>query len=96
MDCTTDSAGVCSGEPPAVAPRGPHGVAWLVGTPVSVWQVVEGFERQGSIPALAAALGLSEHQVRVALEYFERRPGEIERDRHRARRPVTAPRAARS
>ena len=86
MGCVPQTPGVCSGEAPALAPYGPTRAAWLVGTPVYVWQVVEGFEHEGSLPALAAKLGLTEHHVQVALEYHERSPEAVERDRRRARR----------
>ena len=85
MDCTPDIPGACSAQAPVVAPHGPAGAAWLVGTRVYVWQVVEGLEHEGSLPALAARLGLSDQQVKVALEYHERAPEELEHDRRRAR-----------
>lgn len=59
---------------------GRRGAAWLVGTPVEVWQVVLGLERDGSERRVARELGLSEHQVRVALEYWERHPERVERE----------------
>jgi uncharacterized protein (DUF433 family) len=73
-----DESGVCSDGPPAIAPRGPRGDAWIVGTPLYVWQVVEALERLGSTAAVASETGLREHQVRVAAEYYERAPEEIE------------------
>jgi uncharacterized protein (DUF433 family) len=73
-----DTPGVCSGDPPPIARYGPRGDAWLVGTSYFVWQVVEALERQGSPAAVARDTGLSEHQVRVAFEYYERAPEEID------------------
>lgn len=73
-----DDAGVCSANPPAIARRGPHRRAWLVGTGYEVWQVVAVLERRGSLSAVAAETGLSERQVRLALEFWERYPDEIE------------------
>ena len=73
-----DESGVCSGEAPAVARRAPGGEAWIVGTPLYVWQVVEALDRHGSLAAVARETGLSEHQVRVAAEYYERSPEEVD------------------
>lgn len=83
-----DEFGVCSGGPPAIARRGERAEAWIVGTPVYVWQVVEALERRGSPAAVAAETGLSEHQVRVALEYYERVPEEIDAVLAERRAPV--------
>ena len=77
MDCD-DEAGVCSGNPPAIVARGPDGEGWIVGTRAYVWQVVQAAERHGSSQAVARATGLSEHQVRVALEFYERSPEPID------------------
>ena len=83
-----DDSGVCSGGPPAIARRGERGEAWIVGTPVFVWQVVEALERRGSLAAVARDLGLSEHQARVAFEYYERAPEEVDALLAERRAPV--------
>jgi uncharacterized protein (DUF433 family) len=83
-----DEPGVCSGEPPAIARRGPRGDAWIVGTPLFVWQVVEALERRGSPAAVARETGLSERQVRVAADYYERAPEEIDARLAERRAPV--------
>jgi uncharacterized protein (DUF433 family) len=92
-----DEDGVCSGEPPAIARRGPRGDAWLVGTPLYVWQVVEALERRGSTAAVARETGLAERQVRLALEFYDRAPDEIDARLAERRAPVEpaspAPRA---
>jgi uncharacterized protein (DUF433 family) len=67
-----EDPGVCSGNPPAIMDRGPDGPGWITGTRVYARQVVEAADRLGSASAVAAELGLSEHQVRVALEFAER------------------------
>jgi uncharacterized protein (DUF433 family) len=67
-----EDPGVCSGNPPAIMERGPDGPGWITGTRVYAWQVVEVADRLGSAAAVAAELGLSAHQVRVALEFAER------------------------
>jgi len=68
----SEEPGVCSGNPPAIVDRGPDGAGWLTGTRVYAWQVAEALDRLGSTGAVAGELGLSAHQVRVALEYAER------------------------
>jgi hypothetical protein len=55
-----------------------------------VWQVVGVLERRGSPAVVAAETGLSEHQVRIALEYWERYPGEIDAALAEERAPVEA------
>jgi uncharacterized protein (DUF433 family) len=87
MDAS-DDPGVCSGEPPAIARRGPRRRAWLVGTQYEVWEVVAVLERRGSPTAVAAETGLSEHQVRLALEFWERYPDEVELALAEERAPV--------
>jgi uncharacterized protein (DUF433 family) len=84
----SDDPGVCSGSPPAIARRGPHGRAWLVGTGYEVWEVVAVLERRGSPAAVAAETGLKEQQVRLALEYWERYPVEIDAALAEQRAPV--------
>jgi uncharacterized protein (DUF433 family) len=68
----SENPGVCSGDPPAIMERGPDGPGWITGTRVYAWQVVQAADRLGSAAAVAAELGLSHHQVRVALEFAER------------------------
>jgi uncharacterized protein (DUF433 family) len=82
------SDGVCSGSPPAIARRGPRRRAWLVGTGYEVWQVVEVLERRGSTSTVAAEMGLSEQQVRLAVEFWERYPEEVEAALAEERAPV--------
>lgn len=67
--------GVCSGGPPVVAPLGPGGELWLVGTGLSVAAVVDALGDEGSPTTVAARLGLHEQHVRLALEHFERSGG---------------------
>jgi uncharacterized protein (DUF433 family) len=83
-----DEPGVCSGSPPAIARRGPRRRAWLVGTAYEVWEVVAVLERRGSPAAVATETGLSEHQVRLALEFWERYPEEIDSALAEERAPV--------
>jgi uncharacterized protein (DUF433 family) len=83
-----DDPGVCSGSPPAIARRGARRRAWLVGTRYEVWEVVAVLERRGSPGAVATETGLAEHQVRLALEYWERYPDEIDAAIAEERAPV--------
>ena len=70
MECP-EEPGVCSGNPPTIVAHGPD-AGWLTGTPVHASQVVQALEECGSAATVARQLGLSEHQVRVAIEYHER------------------------
>lgn len=89
----SDDPGVCSGSPPAIALHGPRREPWIVGTEHYVWQVIEVLERRGSPAAVAAETGLTERQVRVALEYYERAGASIDASLAERRKPVRAPRA---
>ena len=89
----SDDPGVCSGSPPPIALHGPRREPWIVGTEHYVWQVIEVLERRGSPAAVAAETGLTEHQVRVALEYYERAPESIDASLAERREPVRSPRA---
>ena len=46
---------------------------WITGTRVYAADVIEAVDRLGSEADVARELGLSEHQVRVAVEWDERR-----------------------
>lgn len=57
-------------------PHGPDGAGregWITGTRVYAADVIEALDRLDSESDVAAELGLSEHQVRVAVEWDERR-----------------------
>jgi hypothetical protein len=71
----SEEPGVCGGEPPAIMPHGPDGdgrEGWITGTRLYAKDVAAALERSGSEAAVARELGLSGHQVRVALAYWER------------------------
>ena len=68
--------GICGSDPPGIAVVG--GRAVLLDTPYEVWQVVAAQERRPSLHELARELGLTMHQVRVALAYYELHPDEID------------------
>lgn len=68
--------GICGSDPPGIAVV--DGRAVLLDTPYEVWQVVAAQERQPSLHALARELGLTQHQIRVALAYYELHPDEVD------------------
>jgi uncharacterized protein (DUF433 family) len=69
---SSEEPGICGGSAPAIMPHGPDGRGWLTGTRVYARDVVEALDRLGSEAEVAGELGLSEHQVRVAIEWDER------------------------
>lgn len=52
--------------------------AWVIGTALDVWQIVDASQSIATIEAMAAETDLSERQIRLALAYYERFPAEIE------------------
>lgn len=68
--------------------------AWVVGTAFDVWQVADALRDFGSVERMVAEGNLTEGQIRVALEYYERFPDEIDRSIAANRRPLEALRAA--
>lgn len=52
--------------------------AWVIGTALDVWQIVEAFHDIGSIEQMADGGAANERQVRLALVYYERFPEEID------------------
>ena len=67
MGIMTDCAdGICGGSPPGIATHPETGRTWLVGTDLHVDDVVAALEEDGSHARVAAKLGLTLHQVRVA------------------------------
>lgn len=68
--------GVCGSDPPGILVF--DGRAVLVDTPYEVWQVIAAQERVPSPAALARELGLTHHQVRMALAYYELHPDEVD------------------
>jgi uncharacterized protein (DUF433 family) len=51
---------------------------WVIGAGLDVWEVVAAYRDFGSVAELAAALELSERDIRLALAYYERFPEEID------------------
>jgi hypothetical protein len=52
--------------------------AWVIGTALDVWQIVEAHGDIGSVEKMAAGGATSERQIRLALAYHERFPEEID------------------
>lgn len=52
--------------------------AWVIGTALDVWQIVDAHRDFGSIEKMAADSDLTERQIRLALAYYERFPQEID------------------
>lgn len=52
--------------------------AWLIGTALDVWQVLEAYQDFGSIERMVGGSDLNERHVRLALAYYERFPAEID------------------
>lgn len=62
--------------------------AWVLGTGLDVWQIVEALETAGSRGELVRTTDLSERAVLLAQAYSERYPEEIEEDVAANRRPL--------
>ena len=69
---SSEEPGICGGSAPAIMAQGPDGPGWITGTRVYARQVIEALDRLGSEARVAHELGVSEHQVRVAVEWGER------------------------
>lgn len=52
--------------------------AWVMGTALDVWQIVEAHQDIGSVERMAAGGAASARQIRLALDYYERFPEEID------------------
>ncbi|MGH8908702.1 MAG: hypothetical protein ACRD0K_19950 [Egibacteraceae bacterium] len=52
--------------------------AWVIGTGLDVWQIIEAFNDFGSIEPMVAETDLSERQIRLALTYREHYPTELD------------------
>jgi uncharacterized protein (DUF433 family) len=73
---SSEEPGICGGSAPAIIPHGVGGDGydgWITGTQLYVADVIEALDRLGSEGDVARQLGLSEHQVRVAVEWYARR-----------------------
>jgi uncharacterized protein (DUF433 family) len=63
--------------------------AWLIGTSLDVWQVVEAYQDfENSFERMEAETDLSERELRTALRYYERFPEEVDSFIALNRRPL--------
>lgn len=62
--------------------------AWVIGTAVDVWQIVDAYCDVGSVERMATGGAASERQIRLALAYYERFPEEIDAAIADNRRPL--------
>jgi uncharacterized protein (DUF433 family) len=52
--------------------------AWVVGTALDVWQILDAFQDVKSVERMAAGGSANERQIRLALDYYKRFPEEID------------------
>lgn len=52
--------------------------AWVIGTALDVWQIVDASRGFGSVEGMAGEGAASARQIRLALAYYERFPEEID------------------
>jgi uncharacterized protein (DUF433 family) len=75
---------------PGIGFRGPEGSrdAWVLGSSLDVWEIVEAYRDFGSVERMLAETDLSERQCRLALAYADAYPDEIEQALAENRRPL--------
>jgi hypothetical protein len=52
--------------------------AWVIGTALDVWQIVEAHNDFGSVARMASEGAASERQIKLALAYYKHFPEEID------------------
>lgn len=62
--------------------------AWVIGTALDVWQIVDAHRDIGSVEGTAEGGSASERQIRLALDYYEMFPEEIDSAIAENRRPI--------
>lgn len=62
--------------------------AWVIGTALDVWQIVEAHRDMGSVEQMVAEGAAGERQIRLALAYYERFPEEVDAAIAADRRPL--------
>jgi hypothetical protein len=62
--------------------------AWVMGTALDVWQIVDAHRDIGSIEEMAAGESASERQIQLALDYYKMFPEEIDAAIAENRRPI--------
>lgn len=62
--------------------------AWVLGTALDVWQIVDAYRDIGSVEQMVAGGSASERSINLALAYYERFPEEIDAAITENRRPL--------
>lgn len=62
--------------------------AWVIGTALDVWQIVDGHRNIGSIERMTEGGSANERQIGLALDYYELFPEEIDAAIAENRRPI--------
>ena len=62
--------------------------AWVVGTSLDVWEIVEAFQSYGAIEPMVAESDLTERQVKLALAYYGEYRDEVDAAVEENRRPL--------
>jgi uncharacterized protein (DUF433 family) len=75
---------------PGIAFRGSDWArrAWVIGTSLDVWEIVEAFQGYGAIGPMMADSDLTERQIKVALAYHDEYREEIDAAIEENRRPL--------
>jgi uncharacterized protein (DUF433 family) len=62
--------------------------AWMMGTGLDVWQVVDVYNDVGSVERMVEGWSINERQVQLALDYYKMFPEEIDAAIAENRRPI--------
>lgn len=62
--------------------------AWLRGTALDIWEIIQAYQDLGSVEAMAAGSELTEDQIRLAVAYWQQYPDEIGQAVAENRRPL--------
>jgi uncharacterized protein (DUF433 family) len=62
--------------------------AWVVGTALDVWQIVDAYRDIGSVERMAEEGSANERQIQLALDYYKLFPEEIDAAITDNRRPI--------
>lgn len=62
--------------------------AWVIGTALDVWQIIQALQDFGSVKKMAPETYLNERQIETAVAYYKEYPEEIDRFIAENRRPI--------
>jgi len=62
--------------------------AWVMGTGLDVWQVVDVYKDVGSVERIVEGWSINERQIQLALDYYKMFPEEIDAAIAENRRPI--------